>query len=74
MTDVLKVSKSCFLNVYDFIDGDEFPGACLEEGGECLQKIKANVALQLAADELIRVEFSKRRVYGRSGRAKKYSL
>ncbi|MGV8691868.1 hypothetical protein ACV35Z_38265, partial [Pseudomonas aeruginosa] len=74
LVDVLKVSKSCFLSVYDFIDGGEFPGDCLGEGGECLQKIKANVALQLAADELIRADFSNRRVYGRSGRAKKYSL
>ncbi|WP_139145596.1 hypothetical protein [Pseudomonas aeruginosa] len=74
LVDVLKVSKGCFLSVYDFIDGGEFPGACLGEGGECLQKIKANVALQLAADELIRADFSNRRVYGRSGRAKKYSL
>lgn len=66
----LKISKDCFLNVYDFIDGGEFPGACLGSDEECLQKIKANVAVQLAADELIRVDFSKKRVYGRSGRVK----
>lgn len=70
----LKISKDCFLNVYDFIDGGESPGACLGSDEECLHKIKANVAVQLAADELIRVDFSKRRVYGRSGRVKENSF
>ncbi len=65
--EVSLVSQDCYLTVYDFLDGNDSPGDCIGNGALNIQRIKDKVALLLSADEFMRVDFSRRRVFGKSG-------
>lgn len=65
--EMLRISQDCYLTVYDFLDGNDLPGDCIGSGALNIQRIKDKVALLLSADEFMRVDFARRRVFGKSG-------
>ena len=65
--EMLRVSRDCYLTVYDFLDGNDSPGDCIGSGALNIQRIKDKAAFFLSADEFMRVDFSRRRVFGKSG-------